>query len=169
MTLWTRQFILIDFILFWYYCMVKFISSLSRTLPVTVNLPHWMGQRPRDLINSNGVKQGSCLGPLLIIYLFIYLALPTKRRITTTAYANYCGSFNLTHPVNVTCGRKPEYPEETHDFRQSVDLTLFTWGLGSSRIEKVLTEAWTCDLRGERQVRNFVCKQTVWYTRWVNL
>jgi hypothetical protein len=26
-----------------------------------------------------------------------------------------------THPVNFPCGRKPEYPEKTHDFRQSVD------------------------------------------------
>ena len=26
-----------------------------------------------------------------------------------------------THPVNILCGRKPEYPEKTHDFRQSVD------------------------------------------------
>jgi hypothetical protein len=46
-------------------------------------------------------------------YLFIYLALPTKGRVTTTAYANYCGPFNLTHPANVPCGRKPEYSEET--------------------------------------------------------
>jgi hypothetical protein len=43
----------------------------------------------------------------------------------------------LTHPVNFSCGRKQEYPEKTHDFRQSVDFfTLFTWGLGSSHIEK---------------------------------
>ena len=26
-----------------------------------------------------------------------------------------------THPVNIPCGRKPEHPEKTHDFRQSVD------------------------------------------------
>jgi hypothetical protein len=29
--------------------------------------------------------------------------------------------FILTHPVNFACGRKPERPEKTHDFRQSVD------------------------------------------------
>jgi hypothetical protein len=29
--------------------------------------------------------------------------------------------FILTHPVNFSCGRKPERPEKTHDFRQSVD------------------------------------------------
>ena len=28
--------------------------------------------------------------------------------------------FNLTHPVNFPCGRKPEQPEK-HDFQQSVD------------------------------------------------
>jgi hypothetical protein len=32
----------------------------------------------------------------------------------------------LTHPVNFPCGRKPEYPEKTHDFRQSVELLLFS-------------------------------------------
>jgi hypothetical protein len=30
--------------------------------------------------------------------------------------------FILTHhPANLHCGRKPEHPEKTHDFRQSVD------------------------------------------------
>ena len=29
--------------------------------------------------------------------------------------------FRLTHPVNLPCGKKLEYPEKTHDFRQSVD------------------------------------------------
>ena len=29
--------------------------------------------------------------------------------------------FILTHPVNFPCERKPEHPEKTHDFRQSVD------------------------------------------------
>jgi hypothetical protein len=36
------------------------------------------------------------------------------------------GPFYLTHPVNFPCGRKPEYPGETHDFRQSVDFLLFS-------------------------------------------
>ena len=36
------------------------------------------------------------------------------------------GPYYLTHPVNFPCGRKPEYPEKTHDFRQSVDYALFT-------------------------------------------
>jgi hypothetical protein len=31
--------------------------------------------------------------------------------------------FILTHPVNFPCGRKPEYPEKTHDFRQRRWLT----------------------------------------------
>ena len=29
--------------------------------------------------------------------------------------------FILTHPVNFPCGRKPEHPEKTHDFWQSVN------------------------------------------------
>ena len=36
------------------------------------------------------------------------------------------GPYHLCHPVNIPCGRKPEYPQKTHDFRQSVDYTLFT-------------------------------------------
>ena len=36
------------------------------------------------------------------------------------------GPYYLTHPVNFPCGRKPEYPEKTHNFRQSVDYALFT-------------------------------------------
>ena len=36
------------------------------------------------------------------------------------------GPYYLTHPVNFPCGRKPDYAEKTHDFRQSVDYTLFT-------------------------------------------
>jgi hypothetical protein len=35
------------------------------------------------------------------------------------------GPFYLTHPVNFPCGRKPEYPGKTHDFRQSVDFYSF--------------------------------------------
>jgi hypothetical protein len=37
----------------------------------------------------------------------------------------------LTNPVNFPCGRKPEYLEETHDFRQSVDW-LFSHGYHKS-------------------------------------
>jgi hypothetical protein len=29
--------------------------------------------------------------------------------------------FIIIHPVNFPCGRKPERPKKTHDFRQSVD------------------------------------------------
>jgi hypothetical protein len=41
--------------------------------------------------------------------------------ITEHSYGR--GSLGLipTHPINFPCGRKPEYPEKTHDFRQSVD------------------------------------------------
>ena len=42
------------------------------------------------------------------------------------------GPYYLSLPVNFPRRRKPEYPEKTHDFRQSVDYTHFTRGLGSS-------------------------------------
>ena len=53
--------------------------------------------------------------------LFIYLALPTRAGSPQQHMPITVGPFCLTHPVNFPCGRKPEYPEETHDFRQSVD------------------------------------------------
>ena len=34
------------------------------------------------------------------------------------------GPHYLTHPVNFLCEGKPEYPERTHDFRQSVDYAI---------------------------------------------
>ena len=53
-------------------------------------------------------------------------------------------------PCQLPCGRKPEYLEKTHDFRQSVDflfLTFMSGALGSSHVENILTENWTCNLR----------------------
>jgi hypothetical protein len=56
---------------------------------------------------------------------FIYLALPTRAGSPQQHKPITVGPFCLTHPVNFPCGRKPEYPEETHDFRQSVDFYSF--------------------------------------------
>jgi hypothetical protein len=57
--------------------------------------------------------------------LFIYLALPTRAGSPQQHMPITVGPFCLTHPVNFPCGRKPEYAEETHDFRQSVDFYSF--------------------------------------------
>ena len=55
-------------------------------------------------------------------------------------------------PCQLPCGRKPECPEKTHDFRQSVDKLFHMSGaLGLSNIEKVLAENRTRNLRGERR------------------
>ena len=62
---------------------------------------------------------------ILFIFLFIYLALPTRAGSPQQHMPITVGPFCLTHPVNFPCGRKPEYPEETHDFRQSVDFYSF--------------------------------------------
>ena len=58
--------------------------------------------------------------------LFIYLALPTRAGSPQQHMPITVGPFYLTHPVNFPCGRKPEYPGKTHDFRQSVDFLLFS-------------------------------------------
>ena len=57
--------------------------------------------------------------------LFIYLALPTRAGSPQQHMPIIVGPFYLTHPVNFPCGRKPEYPGKTHDFRQSVDFYSF--------------------------------------------
>jgi hypothetical protein len=51
--------------------------------------------------------------------------------------------FILTHPVNFPCGRKPEHPEKTHDFQESVEKNLFIWVHG---------ENWTHELRVEKRL-----------------
>jgi hypothetical protein len=58
------------------------------------------------------------------------------------------GPFCLTHPVNFPCGRKPEYPEETHDFWQSVDFYSFHMRTGfESHWE---SSHWDLNLRPQR-------------------
>ena len=55
----------------------------------------------------------------------------TYEIIKTFAGLDFVGPYYLTHAVNFPCGRKPEYPEKTNDFRQRIDYTLSTRGLGS--------------------------------------
>jgi hypothetical protein len=51
--------------------------------------------------------------------------------------------FILTHPVNFSCGRKPEHPEKTHDFRQNVD-----WLFSHESVARIEPTR----LRGERRL-----------------
>ena len=70
------------------------------------------------------MKVFNCISSFEYVYclLFIvYLALPTRAGSPQQHMPITVGPFCLTHPVNFPCGRKSEYPEETHDFRQSVD------------------------------------------------
>ena len=67
-----------------------------------------------------------CAAFTLFLFSFAKAGSPQQREPITV------GPYYLTHPINFPCLRKPEYPEKTHDFRQNVDYTLFTWGLGSS-------------------------------------
>jgi hypothetical protein len=81
-------------------------------------------------------------------YLFIYLALPTRAGSPQQHVPITVGPFCLTHTVNFPCGRKPEYPEETHDFRQSVDFYSFHMRTGfESHWE---SSHWDLNLRPQR-------------------
>ena len=66
-------------------------------------------------------ERGFCMH----VFILFYLALPTRAGSPQQHMPITVGPFCLTHPVNFPCGRKPEYPEETHDFRQSVDFYSF--------------------------------------------
>ena len=57
---------------------------------------------------------------------------------------------DTSHTVIFFSERKPESPEETHDFRQRVDSTLCTRGLSSSHIENPLLGIY--GLTGTRKV-----------------
>ena len=59
------------------------------------------------------------------VVFFIYLALPTRAGSPQKHMPVTVGSFCITHPVNFPFGKKPEYPEETHDFRQSLGFYSF--------------------------------------------
>jgi hypothetical protein len=79
---------------------------------------------------------------------FIYLALPTRAGSPQQHMPITVGPFCLTHPVNFPCGRKPEYPEETHDFRQSVDFYSFHMRTGCESHWE--SSHWDLNLRPQR-------------------
>ena len=58
------------------------------------------------------------------------------------------GPHYLTHRLYFPCGRKPERPEETHDFWQSVDYSFHM----RSELRNLAWESNTRDFKGERQV-----------------
>jgi hypothetical protein len=72
------------------------------------------------LLLFSSLPIGSCQWPLHLIALIyiIYLALSilSLQQFDIT----FLTMFILTHPVNIPCGRKPERPEKTHDFRKSI-------------------------------------------------
>jgi predicted nucleic acid-binding Zn ribbon protein len=54
-------------------------------------------------------------------YLLTFLLSPGYFILTTIMILLFLTVFIVTHPVNFPCGRKPEQPEKTHDFRQNAD------------------------------------------------
>ena len=80
-------------------------------------------------------------------YLSYLLSLRTLTICIYKFYRHYIPNYYpiLTHPVNFPCGRKPENPEKTHDFRQSVDelfpRTCTPLVVGGGRLDDWATEA----------------------------
>jgi hypothetical protein len=64
--------------------------------------------------------------------------LPCRLFIFTTIVITFLAVFILTHHVNFPWGRKPEHPEKTYNFRQSVDW-LFSHE-SVARIEPTISE-----------------------------
>jgi hypothetical protein len=62
---------------------------------------------------------------LFIYFILFYLALPTRAGSPQQNMPITVGPFYLTHTVHFPCGRKPEYPGKTHNFRQSLDFYSF--------------------------------------------
>ena len=54
-----------------------------------------------------------------------------------------------SHPVNVPCGMKPEYPEKTHDFRQSVDYNVLLSHENWAQFHLTEIELGTLEVKGE--------------------
>jgi hypothetical protein len=62
-----------------------------------------------------------CALHVLYLYLYNYLLSLDYFILTTIMILLSLTVFIVTHPVNFPCGRKPEQPEKTHDFRQNAD------------------------------------------------
>jgi hypothetical protein len=97
-------------------------------------------------------------------FIYIYLTLPTWAGSPQQHMPVTVGPFYLTHPVNFPCGRKPEYLEKTHDFRQSVDLYSFRMrnGFESHWLRKfsLRLEPATLELKGK--CANHLATETPW-------
>jgi hypothetical protein len=66
-------------------------------------------------------------------------------------------------PVNIPCGRKPERPEKTHDFRQSVDW-LFSHE-SVARIEPTISEVkGACSDDYPTEARGYQVYAKIWRT-----
>jgi hypothetical protein len=101
-------------------------------------------------IRNDSISSIFAVSPTTISFFFVffYLALPTRAGSPQQHMPITVGPFCLTHPVSFPCGRKPEYPEETHDFRQSVDFYSFHMRTGfKSHWE---SSQWDLNLRPQR-------------------
>ena len=50
-----------------------------------------------------------------------FLSLPLLTGFWSERFESQSYLYNPNYPINIPCGKKPEYPEKTHDFRQRVD------------------------------------------------
>ncbi len=89
---------------------------------------------------------------VFIYFIYLTLTSPTRAGSPQQLMPITVGPHYLTHPVNFPCGRKPKYPEKTHDLPQSVDLYSFHMRTEFESHWEDTTGIRTRDLRGERRV-----------------
>ena len=91
----------------------------------------------KNNIEVRGVSMGYTIFSVLFFFnqnsfnhyffkIFISFSFATRAGSPQQRQPITVGPYNLMARSTFLCGGKPEYPEKTHDFRQSVDYTLFT-------------------------------------------
>ena len=77
----------------------------------------------RDLLSHTTFTMHNYNRGFVTPYFFFLFSFATRAGSPQQREPVTVGPYYLTHPVNFPCGRKPEYPDKTHDFRQSVAYT----------------------------------------------
>ena len=100
------------------------LNNVMNFKKIMVETCDLLQQRGPEFFSQRAGSEDKTLGTRLLIPIGVLQwpvtsSIPNKLPIILNYL--YFFLFILTHPVNFTCGRKPENLEKNHDFRQSVD------------------------------------------------